>query len=178
MLDRLLQKLRDQGQKQKALLWFLGIVVSLSIVALIVLTSGGLPSVQGSDQNTGPISSARLVLDVIVKLGLVLLLIFVTFRVIGKINPQGARVEEHSLLSVLETVHLTPQQSLHLIEVDQQYFLIGATDQSLTRLAALELSPEEVKALAKDSGASAETNLFQHLLQGQLQGRGDKGRWE
>lgn len=95
-----------------------------------------------------PLGSASLYFfGVFVKLIGVLLLIVasaIIFRRWSNFSPAGNRVRH---LRLLETVRLSPKQSLHLLSVGDQQILIGATDQTIALIAPvdrkLEINPVE-----------------------------------
>jgi len=174
MLEKWLNRLRSLDKKGQTLFWLVGGVVVFSLVGLIVLTRGSLPSVSQAPSEAGPLDTAGLVADVLIKLGIVLFLIIISFRLFGKVRGQNFS-EPNSYLSVLESVHLSPQQSLHLIRVSDQTLLIGATDQQVTKLSLVDLSPEAVEELQRTPGKGSSTNLFERVLQAQTRLGQDKG---
>lgn len=48
-------------------------------------------------------------------------------------------------IAVLESVRLSPRQSLHLVRTGQKYLLLGATDQSIALISPVELTEEDVQ---------------------------------
>ena len=83
-------------------------------------------------------------LDVLLKLGLVIGLIYLSLYFLrrwqGKLNGRTTRQ-----LNVIETLSLSPRQTLHLVRAGTQVFLIGATDQTLTQLSPIDLLPEPIE---------------------------------
>jgi len=74
--------------------------------------------------------------------------IYVSKRFLPKItNLSGKKIR------IAETVHLGPRKAVHLLEVGEQRFLIGSTNENITRLADLT-SP---------ASASAETSALMEL---------------
>ena len=53
-------------------------------------------------------------------------------------------------ICIAETVHLGPRKAVHLLEVGERRFLIGSTNESITRLADLT-SPATASAFAETS---------------------------
>jgi flagellar biosynthetic protein FliO len=53
-------------------------------------------------------------------------------------------------IRIAETVHLGPRKAVHLLEVGERRFLIGSTNESITRLADLT-SPAAASAFAETS---------------------------
>lgn len=103
----------------------------------------------GAAQSTAadPLSSGTLVLDVFVKLGLVIALIYGALFAWrrwqgGPAAVRGLFAAPQRQLTLLETTRLSPRQALHLVRVGGQTWLIGATDQGIALLA--EVEPAEV----------------------------------
>jgi len=65
--------------------------------------------------------------------------IYVSKRFLPKItNLPGKEIR------VAETVHLGPRKAVHLLEVGERRFLIGSTNENITRLADLEMEVNKV----------------------------------
>jgi flagellar biosynthetic protein FliO len=56
-------------------------------------------------------------------------------------------------IRITETVHLGPRKAVHLLEIGEQRFLIGSTNENITRLADLT-STTEASAVAETSALS------------------------
>lgn len=67
-------------------------------------------------------------------------------------------------LAVVETVRMSPRQALHLVRVGEQYFLVGATDQSVGLIAAVSPADAEPAAEVKPAPQSAFQPLFAAAL--------------
>jgi flagellar biogenesis protein FliO len=169
MLERWLNIIRAQDQKHRKIYLFLGLIVLISVVAIAVLSKRGLVPVGEAGPQPNSLDTFGLLLDVFWKLGVVLFLIIVSFRLLGRFRSQTLK-ETNSHLIVLESVQLAPQQALHLIQVGDQTLLIGATDHGLSRLSAVELSPKALEEFQQAGNSASGENLFQSLLQNQLQG--------
>jgi flagellar biosynthetic protein FliO len=99
------------------------------------------------------VSTSALLLNVFLKLGLVLLLIYS-----GAIYLRRRQNNGHPLykkqIQVLETTHLSPHRALHLVKVGDQTYLIGATDHAIQLLSQLETPvtlPEKSEGLPAPS---------------------------
>ena len=65
--------------------------------------------------------------------------IYVSKRFLPKItNLSGKEIR------ITETVHLGPRKAVHLLEVGERRFLIGSTNENITRLADLEMEVNKV----------------------------------
>ncbi|MCX8062863.1 MAG: flagellar biosynthetic protein FliO [Anaerolineales bacterium] len=83
------------------------------------------------------VSTSALLLNVFVKLGLVLLLIYSGAIVLRRRQNSGHPLRRKQI-QVLETTHLSPHRALHLVRVGDQTYLIGATDQNIQLLSQIE----------------------------------------
>jgi flagellar biosynthetic protein FliO len=164
MLESFLQKLKGQFGKQKSLVWFVGLVIFLAASLLSVLAWGGMSSLQEPSPDGGTLDTPGLLLEVVLKLGIVLFLIYLSFQVFKRLQ-KNTVTGKNTQLSVVESVRLSPQQSLHLIRVSDFYLLIGATDHSVTKLSTVDLAPEVVESLAEEAAPQEFSALFQKMIQ-------------
>ena len=76
--------------------------------------------------------SIRAVLAVLFVLALFIGAIYVSKKLLPRIaNLPGKEIR------IVETVHLGPRKAVHLLEVDNRRFLIGSTNENITKLADL-----------------------------------------
>ena len=87
----------------------------------------------GSDFNPGGAGfSIRAVLAVLFVLALFIAAIYVSKKLLPRItNLPGKEIR------IVETVHLGPRKAVHLLEIGNQRFLIGSTNENITKLADL-----------------------------------------
>lgn len=90
-------------------------------------------------------------LDLVVKGGLVIILLFVTLRVLRRV--QGGSAPLDARIRVIETRTLGAKTQLHLVAIGERHVLIGATPGRLVTLA--ELSAEELDTVPQASTARA-----------------------
>lgn len=83
----------------------------------------------------GPDSLAALAIQTTAKTALVLGLAYLALKALRRWQWTGARARQ---VSVLESLRLTPRQTLHLIRVGGRVLLIGASDAHLCLLAEIE----------------------------------------
>lgn len=129
--------LETSSKKQK-------LIVALLIIGF--LFTGVLLSLGGASQTTNdPLGSTPFYyVSAFVKLIGVLLLIVgssVLFRRWLQLGPNG---KINRQMRLLETVRLSPKQALHLIVIGDQKLLIGATDQNVSLIAAVEYNEAPV----------------------------------
>jgi len=132
----LIRKWFETSSKKQKLVAALTVVSFLAIGALLSL--GG-----GSETTSDPLGSTPFYfVSAFVKLLGVLLLIVglsVIFRRWQHLGPNGKLVRQ---MRLLETVRLSPKQSLHIISIGGQKLLIGATDQNISLISHVEDSIE------------------------------------
>ncbi|MGB9673559.1 MAG: FliO/MopB family protein [Anaerolineales bacterium] len=82
-------------------------------------------------------STFTLFIGVVFKLGLVLLLIYSSVIILHRLQAnQNPQFKKH--IRIIETSHLSPHRSLHLIQLGSQIYLIGATDHEINLLSTVE----------------------------------------
>jgi flagellar biosynthetic protein FliO len=114
--------------------------VFVSLLAFSLLATGALLSMGGtSNAASDPLGSTPFYyLSAFVKLIAVLLLIVgssVIFRRWLQPNLSGKTGRQ---MHLVETIRLSPKQSLHLVMIGGQRLLIGATDQNVSLIAPIE----------------------------------------
>jgi flagellar biosynthetic protein FliO len=93
-------------------------------------------------------NSFSILIDVILKLGLVVLLIFVVAVAYRRWQP-GSMSAKTRKLNLLETMQLGPKRTLYLIKAGDQELLLGATDQSIQLITRVSI-PDDVLPPATD----------------------------
>ncbi len=129
--------------------WGLLLLAAVLVAARPVDHPGGTGSVTPFSNGEETVSQGGLVLDVIFKLGIVVVLIYVSLLLLKRWQDAGGKMPGGILsmrmkerqLTVLETTRLSPRQALHLVKVGSQTVLIGATDQALTLLTEVDDLP-------------------------------------
>ncbi len=124
---------RMSGVKDVAAwVWGLIALILLGMMALLARV------LEPPAQEDFPGISIGTALDVFLKLGLVILLIYVSLHILRRWQTRisGNPTQQ---MTIVETLHLSPRQALHLVQAGSQVLLIGATDQTLTCLTEVEL---------------------------------------
>ncbi|MHC4124706.1 MAG: flagellar biosynthetic protein FliO [Planctomycetota bacterium] len=85
----------------------------------------------GSDDN---LDTGRLFFRMILMILLVLALGVAVVYLSKKLLPRFSRLPSKRI-QVCETVHLGPRKAIHLIKISKQTFLIGSTNENITKLA-------------------------------------------
>ena len=130
-------RLPDWLQRLPRWAWVLLGLAAVGLGALPTLVGGrpqpAAPGLPGSDT----ISTVSLGFGVFLKLGIVVLLIYVSLYLLKRWSGAATAIP-HNRLAVLESAHLSPRQALHLVRVGEQVLLIGATDAAVNVLAQLD----------------------------------------
>jgi flagellar biogenesis protein FliO len=128
-----------------------GLLVVSAVGALHPLAAAGA----GSSATATPADAGSIaglggfdLLDLGVKCGIVLGLLFVCLRVLGRIQSPAARTG--AMMKVLETRQLAAKASLHLVAIGERRLVVGLTPAGMVALA--ELDADEVT----DPGAAVE----------------------
>ncbi|MEN4010640.1 MAG: flagellar biosynthetic protein FliO [Bellilinea sp.] len=154
LLNSLLNWYRSASRKQKIKIGLLGI----GIVACLALA---LASGNPQAGNASPDSSPLYFLGVIARLAGVLLLIVGGGVLAMRWARNPRRHNRSGQMMLVESVRLSPKQALHLVQVGGQQFLVGATDQSIALISAVDSLPDE--QLENTTPIAAD---FNHLLRG------------
>lgn len=113
-------------------------------------------------------SLAWVLVRTLVVLGLVVMLVYVTLNVgLRKLmGAPGLLPGRKGLVKVLDVTHLDPKRTLLVVHAAGDYFLVGASEQSVSLVARLESEKVE-KALSESAQASspaAPSAFLQRLL--------------
>ena len=109
----------------------LGIIIVLGVAMFMLI-----PSQTSTVGDTSYLNSAGLAFSVFLRLGIIIVII-IGLAIVIKQMQSKMRIEKTDQISILETVHLSPHRSIHLIRVDNEKLLIGATDQNISTLLHL-----------------------------------------
>jgi flagellar biogenesis protein FliO len=110
----------------------------------------------GSAWDTGSGSDINPI-DIVAKAGVVVILLFITLRVLGRMQ-SGSTKREGRRMTVLESRVLAPKASLHLVAVGGRRLVIGLTPSGMVSLAELDASElKETEAELALAGAADPT---------------------
>ena len=120
-------------------------LIGLGIMAVFILialfgAAGDQSTVTGSGGSA--LSTFWTILGVFWRLGLVLLIAYFSLYFLRRWQGNGAGRAKKQF-TILESHHLSPRQAIHLIQIGEQVFFIGATDQSISLISEIEMTPEE-----------------------------------
>lgn len=147
----------------------------LGIILIWGWNNGTLASSANDVPGSDTIASVGVLFDILLKLGFVLLLIFVSVGVMryfqNKAIGQPAR-----RMSVKESLRLSSRQVIHVVKVGSQELLIGATDQSINFLTELDPELESDSENVEISNAEVSPNSFGSLFESMFSGGSSRGR--
>jgi flagellar biosynthetic protein FliO len=142
--------------------WMAGLTAGSVVLTGVFfsLTGGSTVTVSGG-ADTAALDSPLFFMGAMFKLAGVLLLM-VGLAVVFKRWYAGRGVTSATgrAMNVVQSLRLSPRQSLHLVRVGNETFLIGATDQSLALISPVELEP------APEAGEALPVASFQSVLSG------------
>jgi flagellar biosynthetic protein FliO len=124
-----------------------------------VLAAAGVILYFAAGGDSSSDSLAALAAQMLAKTALVLGLLFLTLAGLKRWQTTGVRTRR---LSVVETLRLSPRQSLHLVRVGERYLLIGASESQVSLLT-------EVTELPAADAGSPSSAFVQLLDQSQKQ---------
>ena len=125
-----------------------GIIIVLGVAMFMLIPSQ--TSAVGDDSY---LNSTGLAFSVFLKLGIIVVII-IGIAIVVKQMQTKMRVEKSDQISILETVHLSPHRSIHLIRVDNEKLLIGATDQNISTLLRLTNLDASIETDVKEKNPS------------------------
>ena len=125
-----------------------GIIIVLGVAMFMLIPSQ--TSAVGDDSY---LNSTGLAFSVFLKLGIIVVII-IGIAIVVKQMQTKMRVEKSDQISILETVHLSPHRSIHLIRVDNEKLLIGATDQNISTLLHLTNLDASIETDVKEKNPS------------------------
>lgn len=121
-----------------ALIWLIVVMVLIGLV--ILLNEASSPWVVPGDETTarpGMFESFGGAVSTLFRVLLVFGLLFLTMIVLQRWKGGGASPAARRM-KLLETLHLSPRQSIYLVRVGEQEFLVSGTDNGMHMLAELE----------------------------------------
>lgn len=123
--------IEGKSKKQK----FFISLITFSVLATGALFSMGTTSSVAND----PLNATPFYyLGAFIKLIAVLLLIVACSIVFRRWFQGGPNSRSIRQMQLMETIRLSPKQALHLVSINGQKLMIGATDQNISLLASLE----------------------------------------
>ena len=121
----------------------------------VLSASTGVGSVWGSGDTTGGMNW----IDLITKVTIVLALLFITLRFLGKMGA-GAQ-KRGGRLQVLESRTLAPKASLHLVAIGDRRLVVGLTPSGMVSLAELDAAElDAIEAPAREEEAASAPGAF------------------
>ncbi len=142
-MDAIIKNIRKWIEHSTAKQKLIASLATLSLLATAALMSMGDTSSVSKD----PLGSTPFYfVSAFVKLMAVLLLIVGSSVIFRRWLQPGLAGKTTKQMQLLETIRLSPKQSLHLIMVGDQKLLVGATDQNVSLISPVEESLNPVPA--------------------------------
>jgi len=108
------------------------------VVLMIVLSPPGFASEDPGETSLGTFGIA---MELILSLGFIVILIFVFLNLMSRMR-SGSWIQQSRKLKIIETTNLSQRQAIHMIKVGEKFYLVGATDNSISLLT--EISDPEI----------------------------------
>ncbi|MBL8093011.1 MAG: flagellar biosynthetic protein FliO [Anaerolineales bacterium] len=134
-------------------------------IGLAALPAVGLAALTLSDTGGALGDEATLALRLLISFGIVIGLIYLSLYALRRFTSLSARGGR--VMRTVESLRLAPRQAVHLIQVGDRTFLIGATDGGLQTLAEVELEPNPAGAQVTPAAPVSAEALFARLLGGE-----------
>jgi flagellar biogenesis protein FliO len=119
-----------------AIVWFVGTIHPSTAGGAQTAVSG-----VGTDWGAGGAADGFNVIDLVTKGALVLILLFVTLRLLGR--AQGTVAKKGSRMVVLESRTIASKASLHLVAIGGRRLVVGLTPSGMVSLAELDATELE-----------------------------------
>lgn len=117
--------------------WGMGVMVIVVLVVFGSLVNASQNSAASAEfPGNNIVSTTGLFFNITVKLGVVLLMIYVFMQLLKRWQG-GKQIKQKKYLSIIETAYLNPRQALHLVKAGDKLLLLGSTDQSVSCLSEL-----------------------------------------
>lgn len=173
MASRLGAALRERVNGLPVWAWCLGLALLFAGAALVGGLQEGPRPADEAAPGSGATASTWLALGVFLKLSLVVGAAYLGLVFLRRW--QGSALgSARRHLTVLESVHLSPRQALHLVRAGKKTLLVGGTDHALTLLGEVELEPQ-VESAEEQAGRResplASGATFANLLARHFTGR-------
>lgn len=133
-------------------------------IALFFISGAADPSL---DPKTPPVFYMAGVLVKLIGVLLLIVICAIIFKRYMNIGPQGGNSRQ---MQVIETLRLSPKQTLHLVAIGEQQLLIGSTDTGITLLSQFE--PGELNLTQNTSVQKKQIN-FSDLVNSKMPANSD-----
>jgi flagellar biosynthetic protein FliO len=149
-----------------AIAGLLGAATVAAIGALSPLPVAGASQADGTWGAGDPIGGLNVV-DLATKGIVVIVLLFITLRVLGRMQASGPK--KSGRMQVLESRSLAPKASLHLVAVGERRLVVGLTPSGMVSLAELDASELEASGVELGAEATRAESGAARSAQGQFQ---------
>jgi flagellar biosynthetic protein FliO len=140
--------------------------VNLGIVVALLAAQENLPAGTKNALDAAP-SFGEALTRMVWMLAITILLLVVVAKYLPKWLGAAQRPASRGLIKVIEARSLEPRKTLYLVQVVDQYYLLGSSDQRIEVLAGGDFEPATLERLARESetmSASRTAPAFVHRL--------------
>jgi len=109
------------------------ILISTGVVILLGIAMLFLIPQQNASDGINFSNPTGLAFNVFLKMG-VIIVILIGIAIVIRQMQSKMRVEPNKKITVIDTIHLSSHRTIHLISVENEKILIGATDQNISTL--------------------------------------------
>ncbi len=138
-------------------------------------TGEGTAEAEGGEEEVGPLSTFTFwdFLRMVLVLGAVIGVIYVIFYFLKRRG--SAKLQDNELFSIISTQSITNNRTLHLVQVGNQFFLVGSSEQSVALISEIEDKEtiDEIR-LRMSNIKSSEKRSFKNIFSG-IFGQGGGG---
>lgn len=154
------------------------LILISTVLALCLWQPGGSWAQKTAAVATGPAhplqaasagetaSLATAILKIIGSLGLVLGLMLLAVLAIRKLGLGRTNIRGNSLIKVMDTRMIAPKKYVAVLEIADEFVVVGITDQNINLLTKLNIEQEQLKAFGtKEKGGSRPLPSFSAFLE-------------
>lgn len=111
-------------------------------------------------------SLATAILKIIGSLGLVLGLMLLVVLAIRKLGLGRTNMHGNSLIKVMDTRMIAPKKYVAVLDIADEFVVVGVTDQNINLLTKLDIEPEQLNAYGtKEKGGNKPLPSFSSFLE-------------
>lgn len=142
MQERIQGWFEELSRKLSIPVWVIAAIVLVLLIGAVALSISQIDQATALPPEDGEFQTTISGLDILLKLGLVVVLIYLSLFVIGRLRGQrGTDVRQR--MEVLASTRLSPKTAIHIVRVGGKTIVVGATDHHLSYLGDYMPGSEE-----------------------------------
>jgi len=143
MQERIQGWFEELSQKLSVPVWVIAAVVLVLLIGAVALSISQIDQATALPPDDGEFQTTVSGLDILLKLGLVVVLIYLSLFVIGRLR--GHRTADvRQRMEVLASTRLSPKTAIHIVRVGGKRIVVGATDHHLSYLGDYVPGSEDI----------------------------------